>query len=122
MKPNDLRLGNHIFWDIPEKQNTIHTVVGIRNEKPQTIPISLGESINDYKPIPITEGILKQLGFIQLNGSYWEKNGVGFIVGYAVDGSLVCGNSFGARHCHYYYVHQIQNIWYYVTGEELSLA
>lgn len=117
----DLRIGSQIFWDIPEKENTIHTVVGICNDKPQTIPISLGNSISEYKPIPISKDILDDLGFTQLYSSYWERNGVGFIIGYAVDGTMVAGNSFGARHCHYYYVHQIQNIWYDITNEWLSL-
>jgi hypothetical protein len=122
MKITDLRIGSQIFWDIPEKENTIHTVIGIRNDKLQTIPISLGDSVDEYKPIPISEEIFKQLGFTQLNRSYWERNKVGFIIGYAVDGTMVAGNSFGARHCYCYYVHQIQNIWYDVTGEWLSLA
>ena len=95
MKAEELRIGNLIFWDIPEKLNTIHEVIGIRNKKPQTIPISLGESIEDYKPIPLTEEWLKMFGancigakgwnFISVNKAdtsyiYFNRNGIGLAI------------------------------------------
>jgi hypothetical protein len=118
MKASELRIGNlvgsigieYLVWKIDGLGN----IQGIDN----------GTTFNLDKttyPIKITEEFLKQFGFNQLNGSYWERNGVGFIVGYAVDGSMVVGNSFGARHCHYYYVHQLQNLYFALTGEELTL-
>jgi hypothetical protein len=58
MKAEELRLGNYIYWNIPEKLNVIHTVVGIVNYRPQTVPISLGDSMDDYRPILLNESWL----------------------------------------------------------------
>jgi hypothetical protein len=123
MKASELRIGNLLEFSNGIQPTKLITV-GRRFFSSASIEKEDGdfEITGYYKPVPITEEFLKQFGFNQLNGSYWERNGVGFIVGYAVDGSMVVGNSFGARHCHYYYVHQIQNIWHSVTGEELYLA
>jgi len=47
LKSNELRIGNLIYWNIPEKLNVPHEVVGIVHDRPQTIPISLGDSIHE---------------------------------------------------------------------------
>jgi len=128
MKAEELRIGNLIFWDIPEKLNTIHEVIGIRNKKPQTIPISLGESIEDYKPIPLTEEWLKMFGancigakgwnFISVNKAdtsyiYFNPNGIGL----AIDN----GTTENAIEVEIKYVHQLQNLYFALTNTELTI-
>ena len=138
MKANDLRLGNLIYWNILEKKDTIHTVVGIRNEKPQTIPISLGESIEDYKPIPLTEIWLEKLGLIKKNitedmpeelkqpdidedGSIWY-HWVQGLFNLEIQSNGEIWFELYSHYKHIKYVHQLQNLYYSLTGVELSVS
>lgn len=73
------------------------------------------------EPVPLTEQWLIDLGFHERDsGRYYEKNGIGFICGYAVDGSFVASNSFGPRHIHVYHVHVLQGLHYFLTGKLLT--
>jgi hypothetical protein len=138
MRANDLRLGNLIYWNILEKKDTIHTVVGIRNEKPQTIPISLGESIEDYKPIPLTEIWLEKLGLIKKNitegmpqelkqpdidedGSIWY-NWVQGLFNLEIQSNGEIWFELYSHYKHIKYVHELQNLYYSLTGVELSVS
>ena len=120
MNAKELRIGNLIYWNIPEKLDTIHTVVGIRNEKPQTIPISLGESIEDYKPIPLTPEILIKSGFKSnptMGGMFWVKrNRTKIQLRTTETGYVEYLHSAPCDH-----LHQLQNIYYALTGEELTI-
>ena len=106
MKAEELRIGNLIFWDIPEKLNTIHEVIGIRNKKPQTIPISLGESIEDYKPIPLTEEWL--LKFEKIDWVLKDDKGFYFL--------------FNNKKVRLKFVHTVQNVYFYIEQKELLCA
>lgn len=138
MTANDLRLGNLIYWNIPEKKDTIHTVFGIRNGKPQTIPISLGESIEDYKPIPLTEIWLEKLGLIKKNitedmpqelkqpdidedGSIWYMWVQGLFNLEIQENGEIWFELY-SHYKHIKYVHELQNLYYALTGVELSVA
>ncbi len=123
MKANELRLGNFIYWDIPEKENVIHKVVGIGNGKPTTTPISLGEIIEDYEPIPLTEEWLVRLGFDEWSDGHWKtrnslnKNGWSDKFNYYLPYntmSTYCGNVIIE------YVHQMQNLYFALAGDELQ--
>jgi hypothetical protein len=124
MKANDLRLGNLIYWNIPEKIDTIHTVVGIRNDKPQTTPISLGERIEDYKPIPLTEEWLKKFGFEDLyygeDKFGWIKEGVN--ISKYFNFVLMLPNAEYYDSTKIKWVHDLQNLYYAITGVELSVS
>lgn len=121
MKEIELRLGNLIYWDIPEKEGVVHEVVGIRNRIPQTIPISLGDSIEDYKPIPITEEWLLNFGFKKDSEGYTlgryslyynHKQDSGIYGQYYL--GFQCGKDFN-------FIHQLQNSYFNVIGQELKL-
>lgn len=111
IKLSDLRIGNWV-------QNNFGTEYQVKAEH-----ILMNHQQGGFfdRPIPITEEWLLRFGFVKTNKSYFEKDGLGFITGYTNDGDLVCTNTFGARHIHFYYVNEIQNIWYFVTGEELTI-
>jgi hypothetical protein len=121
MKSIELRIGNLVNY---QEDGTLFNVIGIDN-----LGISVKNDneetwieLDQFEPIPLTEEWLLKFGFNNLSGCYYERNGIGFITGYANDGSFVCGNSFGPRHCHFYYVHQLQNIYFALTNEELTLT
>lgn len=88
------------------------------NRNPERQDAVLFENV---EPIPLTAEWLERLGFQTSGGTYYEKDGIGLITGYAVDGTFVCGNSFGSRHTHFYDVHQLQNLYFALTGEELMI-
>ena len=143
MKASDLRVGNLIYWNIPEKENIIHVVAGIRNKTPQTTPISLGESIDDYKPIQLTEEWLVRFGFnkeeIQISkghGFFYSMNYMdykysfsfaefrgdwGFYHSYTDATDDKDNNRFDFISCGIKYVHQLQNLFYALTNTELQL-
>jgi hypothetical protein len=112
----DLRIGNLIYWNIPEKQNVPHEVVGIVKGKPQTIPISLGESIEDYQPIPLTEEWLLRFGFI--NNELSAQPNVYVFHNCSI---YVRGMSGAVHPRDVQYVHQLQNLYHSLTGQELQL-
>lgn len=128
---NELRIGNYIYWNIPEKINTFHEVVGIRNGKPQTIPISLGESISDYLPIPLTPEILEKCGFekdpFEMSGcEVWNFPNTFWRVArsyrneneYKLWGKLVSPPTWNLKT--FAYLHELQNIIFALTNEELT--
>lgn len=135
MKVNEFRVGNFIYWDIPEKKGTVHKISRITTDNLNTTPISLGKSINDYKPIPLTELWLVKLGFEKIafldfkHKNLKRENIVdgGCILKFANDysrtneGDITTIESRGYNIIGYdiKFVHQLQNIVFFLSGEEL---
>lgn len=123
MKANELRIGNLIYWDITEKEGIIHEVVGIKQDKPLTIPISLGDSMVEYKPIPLTEEWLVKFGFQE--GVYWMSGNryIDYRLGnfeiskQSLDEGIYYINASFPSSINY--VHQLQNLYFALTGNEL---
>lgn len=75
---------------------------------------------SDLRPIPITEQWLLDLG-CELDGDTIVRvAGLVFWRGKTNDGELCLVNTIGARHIHFYYVHMLQAIIYFATGELLT--
>lgn len=127
IKISELRIGNFIYWNIPEKINVVHTIKGITEKRPQTVPISLGDSYEEYSGIPITEEWLMKFGcnpqeITHFKFNYWNKE-----KDFSVDVELN-----GHERFFYYllhnqdrrktlvYIHQLQNLYFALTGEELT--
>jgi hypothetical protein len=135
MKASELRIGNLIYWNIPQKENVPHTVVGIRNDKPQTVPISLGKSIDDYKPIPLTEERLLLFGVVLFHNSTGTFGKNGWTISdtngdFKKDTGDIIKDGYwrlfiAEKPAHLLpklqYVHQLQNLYFALTGEELEL-
>jgi hypothetical protein len=118
MKSRELRIGNLIYWDIPQKKGVVHLVNAILPNTLHTIPISLGKHTkNEYKPIPLSEEWLLKFGYIHC--SIRENH---FIVkGHTIwlcDDLFICDrNGNILKH-----VHQLQNLYFALTGEELEIT
>jgi len=114
MEARELRIGNLIYWDIPEKENVIHTVIGIVNGKPKTEPASLGTLIEEYKPIPLTEEWLLNCksNSIFNNGFEYKKTSTGRFEIY-VGISLITVIEF---------VHELQNLNFALLGEDVIFS
>lgn len=132
MVVDELRLGNLIYWNIPKNKDVIYTIISISEDYIHTRPISLGKNIHiDYNPIPLTKELMKQFGFtfkpIGPSGSittrhtgYWQKGGIPYFAGSRikdqVDIFLQLGDGIDIV-----YVHQLQNIYYELTKQNLHL-
>ena len=119
MKANELRIGNWVRWNYEERSEG------------NVYPVEYGYELDDIKnnpnivkPIPLTEEWLIKFGYFTQNGAwgtiavkeYHKKNthqldlfGNAWVhdrEGYRVDLD---------------YVHQLQNLFYYLCGEELKI-
>ena len=124
MKANELRIGNYIEFD-----SSVRTLV-IEDEQGFIEVRSIGESgVNEWsdygasgcvsnpKPIPLTEEWLIKFGFEKLEGwddMYYFKIGDFQVYEYNVSGYEY--DDFNIKH-----VHQLQNLYFALTGEELKI-
>ena len=117
IKASELRIGNLVYWNEPKKVGVQHRVIRIMENRINTVPISLGNSMEDYSPIPLSEGLLVAAGFTadQAFGEY-EKTVVGcnIFISYSKNGSQFMPKR------ELKFVHELQNAWYVAYGKELS--
>jgi hypothetical protein len=130
MKATELRLNNYVNYD-----NEIHLIsslidVGgvckITNLKSEVI----SQHTTNLDPIPLTEEWLDNFGFTQ-QGRYFNKNVDGFDLAFTLrkqpnfDGFLIewyFTDELSATLTDVMTVHRLQNIFYNLTGEELTLT
>jgi hypothetical protein len=129
MKASELRIGN-LVWDFnvihpTEKYVTVETIelegCMLRNER--------GVYKIKYhfmKPIPLTEEWLLKLGFEHFNDTGWSisHKKIYFILSYSFFKNIVTIETDEEAWAHIYnikYVHQLQNLYFALTGEELIL-
>lgn len=115
MKSNKLRIGNYVeFADSVYKVNH-HTFSILAREKEN----------HKYKPIPLTEEWLLKFGCVESHKgedfvNYWNQG-----KDFSID--IVDGEIFNYRLYERYrtksitYVHQLQNLYFALTGEELTI-
>lgn len=131
MKANELRIGNWVFY-----QGENWTVEQINRFTPYYLRTEDGEVLMEHnvfysedsiKPIPLTEEWLERFGFECLGSGLvwgtkdWQKLPIivdtlsnVFLVG---DGN----ESVNEYLCDTEYVHQLQNLYFALTGEELEI-
>lgn len=149
MITNELRIGNFVYANVLnaikplpihwQVDSILHGNVGLIktiNDKHVTVTVDL-ESID---PIPVTEGWLKNFGFDILDKQYSLNIGCE-LYRYAIMNQFVVWKTHNScepkiriqgdgwmLHEHYHredvvykYVHQIQNLYYILTGKELKI-
>lgn len=122
MTANELRIGN---WVLNASSKTPVQVDSICNKGISLFAdccVTGGEleviySFNDLEPIPLTEEILEKCGFEKDEPKGWYRKG--FM-------DLFDGNPFhyasGNNLCpDILYLHQLQNLYFALTGEELNI-
>ena len=138
MKATELRIGNYVYYE-----HTTHIVSGVHGNKVYSWWVKDGEPvieyeakdisgtqvenpyidvISQYEPIPLTEEWLIKLGFEKLtdskdgfkNTTYTYTKGISFIVYF--DGVRLSTNFWMGNEKHY--IHQLQNLFYVLSGEE----
>jgi len=134
MKVEELRIGNLLYWVISPEVKKLHPVLQIN-----TVYIN-DEIPNNYEPIPLTEEWLLKLGFKKVvyksthpdftDETCYELEYKEFFISYADDFSMtlfvskktqddelgICPDFKNMR-----YVHQLQNLYCALTGEELTI-
>lgn len=117
MKAESLRIGNKAYFHLnfEDKSEVIIT--------PQDIGYILC-NVGEYSPIPLTEQKLLDYGFKKVN---YEDGYVGYEHGslmiYKVDEAEETYWIFNLfKHCRMRYLHELQNLYYSLYGEELVLT
>lgn len=121
MKANELRIGNLILVD-----GEISEITGI---KKSTVFFSDGFQMfiaGGIEPIPLTEEWLQDFEFhyegeFSIFGSSYTKGGIELTYAKATDGIVIlCKNVIGMN-LFIDHVHQLQNLYFALTGEELTI-
>ena len=120
MEANELRIGNLVMYD-----NRIFPIYSISKECPHLDTIEFGAGLiefSDIKPIPLTEDWLLKFGFEKLNRDVtgYEKDNL--IVEWLFEswtGRLYYDCDTSIRIIVIEYIHQLQNLYFTLTGDEL---
>lgn len=130
---NELRIGNLVsIENVPLGINTkedkgIYKIISISNiinsnpcitAKNVGCGITVGSSIKNLEPIPLTPELLEKCGFDRLLFVYQkdridviiDKNRIGIYPNFLSGMLIICK-----------YLHQLQNMYYAITGEELEI-
>lgn len=127
IKTNELRIGNWVM----DENGIIQYVYQIYQGCVELSADETGQDDMDYHEkeifgIPVTEEILVSAGFDMITSAWWEKDGYfkllflylveeGMSFNYCSGDEVVLSRS-------YRYVHQLQNIYFSVTGYELDIS
>lgn len=120
MKANELRIGNKVLNDRCE-----NTIFGIF-ERMATLKTKQGNEINAQvellKPLELTEYWLLKLGFKKIKSSYEEAETYDFFKGIIyldMANTSIKINGVYALSFIPEYVHELQNLYFAITGDEL---
>jgi len=108
MKASELRIGNIVYFN----DNDVHTITGR-----DILDLDLYPLDDSFTPIPLSEQWLVKFGFEEV-----ERYGKGvwmvhdFILIFYPDECLLCDCDIDVKIKH---VHQLQNLYFALTGEEL---
>lgn len=115
MKANELRIGNYVYFN----NEDIHQINGYDIHDIDTDPLE-----DSFTPIPLTEDWLLKFGLSEmhyqeyiLTDNYW---GVYFYYD-DVNGNWTVNTNHEYKLTEIKYVHQLQNLYFALTGEELKI-
>jgi hypothetical protein len=134
IQANELRIGNYLLWSGRTSKSSLKNGQGRKLLTKITysdIVRIIGNTVGymNYSPILLTPEILEKCGFkIQSKYSFWNfKNQVGFVlsmwmeetplVGFEEKGACYWGDSYLKIR----FLHQLQNLYFALTGEELVI-
>lgn len=115
MKSTELRIGNLVNFTFMEltEQYTVHEI----RANSVLITPDISYELSMVSGIPLTEQWLLDLGFEDLGG-YWQIKNNWFDVEYINDSFWFTTHGDDVR---IQYVHQLQNLYHSLTGQELTL-
>lgn len=113
MKPEELRLGNYVVID-----GSIQQVYEIKQDSIN------GHIPQEVDPVPLTEEWLLKFGFEYLANEQYEKHHLNLYFNWDKDTGLflfIEDSTESLSFKHIKHVHQLQNIYFALTGEELEI-
>jgi hypothetical protein len=115
MKAEELRIGNYV-WDDYSGKLIVVTIKKFTLELCKRLDLPSGRyNIDKIDPIPLTEEWLLKYGFEPiLNGAGYIKNNTE--IGFNHNGFYIITSGFKIES-----VHQLQNLYFGLTGEELEI-
>ena len=125
IKPNELRIGNYIT-EVTASAGFYASVISIGVDT-CTYSIGYWASFDKLAPIPLTEKWLLDFGFEKENNPFYKYWNIGInpiskdpllSVTYNIKGNYYF---FDNAHHQIKHVHQLQNLYFALTGEELTL-
>lgn len=123
LNAENLRLGNTIFHVMKEPLGFVVERVYSLGEQGINNPLNIPNAANQpyYRGIPITPTLLEKAGFVHDDRTIWRKET--YWIHY-VPGGGKCG--FGFKEVEgifatLNYLHQLQNLYYALTGKELEI-
>ena len=120
MKANELRIGNLVEYKITDDLD--ERIEWWEVSEIDSEDLKIIDDDDDYRPIPLTEEWLKKLGFELKYGCFLLSTNRGTILieeDLAQISSVISHDGFMAP-CKY--VHQLQNLYFALTGSELTVA
>lgn len=131
MEKNELRIGNVVYDSLNQSYDI---VIGINNNDTVDFPFGLNNDISFIEGIKINSDVIKTLGFIQdkpteefyvkTYNDPLDKNYIKMTMFFFNGRWTLCvifGESSSTVINDIKYVHQIQNAFYSVTGQELEI-
>lgn len=109
MKANELRIGNIVYFGIVKEPIRIIKI------DPNSVNIEMAE------PIPLTEEWLLNYSESTMNFSFILPNNIRLWIDKSNDSNLVWYFVWKGQHINIKHVHQLQNLYFVLTGEELTL-
>ena len=117
MKANELRIGNWIFEELENSllERQIWSIESQRNGQSYWIN---NIDLEYIKPIPLTGEWFERFGFEYKKNGYYK-----FPIEIRLSGLVFFGNEHSKRglNINLKYVHQLQNLYFALTGQELKL-
>jgi len=107
MEAQELRIGNVLFW------STNNDIVVVDHVHIRMCSVDRNNFNKLYKPIPLTEEWLVKFRF-RCYDNKWDTDEI--IIMKNGDGYLYLANQL---HVNLFYVHQLQNLYFALTGKEL---
>ena len=120
MKARELRIGNYVTVEHPRHGEKFIEVESVTNDtiNMEFRPYYLGE----LQPIPLTEEWLLKFGFEKVKSRYEEAETFDYVLQplyFDMANTSVKINGVYQKINYPEYVHQLQNLYYSLTGEEL---
>ena len=121
IQPNELRIGNYIEYFIEDKFEGDEWVLNKVDEDDIVFCVLNKEQFNlSYRPIPLTPEVLENCGFEKVGG-YYSKSPIIFHEYYIeieANDTSYRGSIVPLYNCKY--LHQLQNLYFALTVEELE--
>jgi hypothetical protein len=132
IKANDFRIGNYVYYKHPTTDLLIHKIEWLDFKEINEFP----DIYNEYhKPIQLTEEILIKCGFVLYGYGSTDDEFISSVefTGYRLNNFDICfvndtnksirfvNNINEKVYCNIKYLHQLQNLYFALTNEEITI-